>query len=51
LSDAYEHGDYTTAITSYDELAKQGNAQAQLNLGWMYDNGEGTPQEYKRALY
>ena len=52
LSDAahaYERGDYTAAITSYEKLAKQGDAQAQLNLGWMYDNGEGTPQDYVMA--
>jgi len=48
--DAYRNGDYTTAITSFKKLAGQGDANAQYNLGWMYNNGEGTPQDYKAAI-
>ena len=29
--------------------AEQGNAAAQYNLGVMYDNGEGVPQDYAEA--
>ena len=31
-------------------LAKQGKANAQYNLGVMYDKGEGVPQDYKAAF-
>jgi hypothetical protein len=34
----------------YQLAAKQGNAYAQLNLGMMYDNGQGVPQDYKEAV-
>jgi TPR repeat protein len=32
------------------ELASQGEAYAQYNLGLMYDNGQGVPQDYKAAV-
>lgn len=31
--------------------AEQGDADAQLNLGLYYANGEGVPQDYKKAVY
>jgi len=31
-------------------LAEQGNSGAQFNLGYMYHEGEGVPQDYKEAL-
>lgn len=31
-------------------LAESGNAEAQLNLGWCYENGEGVPQDYIEAV-
>jgi len=42
---AYIRGDYATAIREWRPLAKQGVADAQYNLGIMYDHGEGVPQE------
>jgi len=30
--------------------AEQGEAFAQLNLGWMYDKGDGVPQDYAEAV-
>ncbi len=42
---AYHRGDYATAIREWRPLAKQGVADAQYNLGIMYDHGEGVPQE------
>ena len=30
--------------------AKQGDAEAQNNLGVMYDKGQGVPQNYKKAF-
>jgi len=32
------------------EHPEQGNASTQYNLGWMYDNGEGVPQDYEKAV-
>jgi TPR repeat protein len=31
-------------------LAEQGNADAQFGVGWMYDNGQGVPQDDARAV-
>jgi len=31
--------------------AEQGDADAQFNLGFMYDDGEGVPQDYKQAIH
>ena len=33
-----------------DPLAEQGDAGAQYNLGLMYRNGQGVPQDYKTAV-
>ena len=32
------------------QLAERGNAQAQFNLGMMYENGQGVRQDYAEAL-
>ena len=34
----------------YSSLAEQGSVYAQSNLGYMYDTGRGTPQDYAEAL-
>ena len=47
---AYNQGDYGTALREWRPLAEQGDAGAQLNLGYMYDNGYGVPQDYKEAI-
>jgi len=47
---AYKQGDYGTALQQWRPLAEQGNAGAQLNLGFMYDNGYGVPQNYREAI-
>ena len=44
--DAYNRGDYATALHEWRPLAKQGNANAQYNLGVLYDKGQGVPQNY-----
>ena len=31
--------------------AKQGNAASQVDFGWMYSEGVGVPQNYKKAVY
>ena len=47
---AYNQGDYDTALREWRSLAEQGDAGAQLNLGYMYDNGYGVTQDYKEAI-
>jgi len=47
---AYESGDYATALREWTPLAEQGDADAQYNLGLMYDEGQGVPQDYKAAV-
>jgi TPR repeat protein len=47
---AYKKGDYETALREWRLLAEQGDAGAQLNLGFMYHNGYGVPQDYKEAI-
>ena len=47
---AYNQGDYGTALREWRPLAEQGDAGAQLNLGFMYDNGYGVPQDYNEAI-
>ena len=46
---AYDRGDYAGALKEWRPLAEQGNAGAQYNLGVMYDNGQGVPQDYVKA--
>jgi len=52
LSDAnrvYDTGDYEKAAKLYVPLAKQGNVEAQYNLGMMYRAGRGVPRDVKEA--
>ena len=48
--DAYQAGDYATALKEFRPLAEQGDADAQFNLGVMYEDGQGVTQDYKKAL-
>ena len=47
---AYQRGDDATAMRLLLPLAEQGDAGAQTDLGWMYANGRGAPQDYAQAL-
>ena len=47
---AYERKDYATALTKWRRAAQQGDAQAQSNLGVMYQYGQGVEQDYKEAV-
>ncbi len=47
---AFEQGNYHTAINLWKPIAEQGNAKAQYNLGVMYDQGIGVPQDYTEAV-
>ena len=48
--DAAQKGDFATALREWKPLAEQGNAVAQYNLGLMYKDGKGVPQDYKTAV-
>ena len=48
--DAYESGDYATALKWYTLAAEQGDADAQFNLGSMYRYGDGVSQDDKTAV-
>ena len=47
---AAERGDYETALREWRPLAERGDADAQYNLGVMYDTGQGVAQDYAEAL-
>ena len=49
-STAYNAGDYVTALQEWTPLAEAGNASVQYNLGFMYSNGQGVPQDYAEAV-
>ena len=48
--EAYERGDYATALAGFQNYAEQGYATAQFNLGVMYANGEGVPEDDAEAV-
>ena len=48
--DAYERGDYETALKKFLPLAEQGHAGAQNHLGELYAEGKGVPQDYQEAM-
>jgi len=47
---AYQRGDFATALRIFRQLAEQGDASAQYNLAFMYDNGRGVTQDYAEAM-
>ena len=47
--DAYERGDYDTALKEFRPLAEQGEMVAQWSLGVMYERGRGVPQDSVQA--
>jgi len=46
---AFERGDYATAFREFKPLAEKGETAAQYNLGLMYSQGRGVPQDYVQA--
>jgi len=42
--EAWGRGDYDTAVREFRPLAEQGHAEAQMNLGIMYSQGQGVPK-------
>ena len=47
--EAYDRGDYATAMKEWRPLAELGYAPAQVALGWMYTEGKGVPLDDKEA--
>ena len=48
--EAAERGEYAKALREWRPLAEQGNADAQYNLGVMYEEGRGMPQDDAEAV-
>ena len=47
---AAQSGDFATALKEWQPLAEQGHADAQYNLGMIYQNGYGVIQDYAEAV-
>ena len=47
---AAQAGDFATALQEWTPLAEAGDANAQYNLGVMYRQGYGVPQDYAEAV-
>jgi uncharacterized protein len=48
--DAYHQGHYAIALREWQSLAEQWQVkEAQFNLGFLYENGQGVPQDYLQA--
>ena len=48
--DAFDRGDYSTALKEFKTLDKQNDPRGQYALAVMYDLGEGVPQNFKEAV-
>ena len=48
--DAANKEKYREAFRLFRQSAEQGNASAQLNVGYLYDKGLGVPQDHKKAF-
>jgi len=48
--DAAQSGNFATALREWISLAKQKDVDAQFNLSFMYNKGQGVLQDYKTAL-
>lgn len=47
--EAYQRGEYATALGEWRPIAEQGHAVAQSNPGLMYELGRGVSQDYTKA--
>ena len=45
-----DRGHYATALRAWLPMAESGNAEAQNNVGFMYEEGLGVPQNYLLAM-
>lgn len=48
--EAYQQQDYPTAVQIWSDLAQSGDAEAQINLGNLYDYGLGVEQDPRQAV-
>ena len=48
--DAYERGDYVAAFREWLPLAEAGSAEAQFNIGVLFQKGRGVPADSAEAL-
>ena len=48
--EAYNSGDYQTALTEWQPLAEEGHADGQFGMGLLYANGFGVPLDDDQAL-
>jgi TPR repeat protein len=47
---AFARNNYAVAVIKIRPLAERGDAQAQAQLGFMYEHGRGVPQDYVAAV-
>jgi TPR repeat protein len=47
--EAYQKGDYAAALKEWQPLADQGGSAAQFNIGLLYYDGKGVPQDFGQA--
>lgn len=47
---AYKRDDYATAAIKFRGVAANGNAVAQVKLGWLHAQGQGVAQDYAEAV-
>jgi TPR repeat protein len=47
--DAYNRGDFATALQEWQPIAEKGDPHAEYNLGLLYARGQGVPQDYAQA--
>lgn len=47
---AYESGDYPAALQLFWKMASQGNAEAEYNVGVLYETGRGPAQDFREAI-
>ena len=48
---AYERGDHAQAFAEFRELADAGDPLAVLWVGYLFEQGQGTPQDYAEAFH
>ena len=48
--EAYQKGDYESALNGFFELASENHMKAQFYLGAMYREGKGVKQDYSKSL-
>ena len=46
----YIHQNYSKALTCYQKAAESGESHALVNLGMIYENGQGVEQDLLRAI-